>query len=296
MSDNESDEDLRRAIALSLEHVTPTSARGDIIDLISSDEDDDLDATVNARQNCTVLENRLKPSQKKNESDGRGDDGNSAWQRSPSSSIQLPSVIAASTVAKTHPAGSFLQGLDRKIMEEERLARVRESESTGYREARKRSAPISPETSARKAPKTSYGTEENVTRKQDNKEGQPLVSRPSNYPNGGVVSEPRIASYQEQKQLGSSGIQFPQGTVRKTWAYGYPRLDDIKIEEVLQKNDLELAVLSAYQVDSDWIINKLDASTKVVWVLQAKEQSQVSINILPRISGTDAHGALLALF
>jgi hypothetical protein len=34
--------------------------------------------------------------------------------------------------------------------------------------------------------------------------------------------------------------------------YGCPRQgDDIKIEEVLQKNDLELAVLSAFQVDPD---------------------------------------------
>jgi hypothetical protein len=74
-----------------------------------------------------------------------------------------------------------------------------------------------------------------------------------------------------------SGIQYPDGVVKKTWVLGCERQgDDIKIEEVLQKNDLELAVLSAFQLDADWVMSKLDGKTKVVWVLQAKDEAQVS--------------------
>ena len=57
---------------------------------------------------------------------------------------------------------------------------------------------------------------------------------------------------------------------------GVPRLgDDIKIEEVLQKDDLKLAVLSAFQVEPEWVESKLDPKTKVIWVLQAKTAAEV---------------------
>ena len=76
-----------------------------------------------------------------------------------------------------------------------------------------------------------------------------------------------------QPVLGAPGVQFPDGTVKKTWAHGFPREhDDIRIEEVLQKADLDLAVLSTYQLDADWITSKLEAKTKVIWILQAKTE------------------------
>ena len=51
MSDSGQDEELKRAIALSLEQISsPVSIREKItIDLVSSDEDDDLDAPVATR-------------------------------------------------------------------------------------------------------------------------------------------------------------------------------------------------------------------------------------------------------
>ena len=86
-----------------------------------------------------------------------------------------------------------------------------------------------------------------------------------------------VTSNQKQNPS-ASGFQFPKGVVKKTWVYGCPRHgDDIKIEEVLQKEDLELAVLSAFQVDPDWVVSKLSPLTKVIWVLQAKNESQVSL-------------------
>jgi len=41
-------------------------------------------------------------------------------------------------------------------------------------------------------------------------------------------------------------LEYPRGAVKKTWAFGYPRENDIKIEEVLQKDKLKVAVLSAF--------------------------------------------------
>lgn len=76
--------------------------------------------------------------------------------------------------------------------------------------------------------------------------------------------------------VSGAGIQFPHGVVKKTWADGFPREDDIKIEEVLQHSTLQHAVLSAFQVEPDWVISKLLRTTKVIWVLQAKTEAEVS--------------------
>jgi hypothetical protein len=87
-----------------------------------------------------------------------------------------------------------------------------------------------------------------------------------------------VLSFRDQQALNSAGIQYSQGIVRKTWVYGCPRVgDDIRIEEVLQNDDLELAVLSAFQVDPTWLETKLNPKTKVIWVLQAKTETEVSV-------------------
>jgi len=86
---------------------------------------------------------------------------------------------------------------------------------------------------------------------------------------------PGVLSYRQQMNLLAPGIHFPDGAVRKTWVYGSPRQDDIKIEEVLQKDDLELAVLSAYQWDDEWILRKINMrKTKIICVVQAETEEQ----------------------
>lgn len=92
----------------------------------------------------------------------------------------------------------------------------------------------------------------------------------SNSTNAGTAKEqvPAVSFY-NNRQNTLSGIQYLNGVVKKTWVRGCPRQgDDIKIEEVLQKEDLDFAVLSAYQVDPDWVISKLEPKTKVVMVLR----------------------------
>ncbi|KAF7540514.1 hypothetical protein G7Z17_g12193 [Cylindrodendrum hubeiense] len=69
---------------------------------------------------------------------------------------------------------------------------------------------------------------------------------------------------------------FANGTVKKTWARGYPRTpDDIKIEEILQKESLMLAVLSSYQWDDEWIMSKVDLrKTKLLLLAFAADEAQ----------------------
>ncbi|KAK3322337.1 tyrosyl-DNA phosphodiesterase-domain-containing protein [Apodospora peruviana] len=71
-------------------------------------------------------------------------------------------------------------------------------------------------------------------------------------------------------------LAYPRGVVKKTWALGQPRLgDDIKIEEVLQRSKLELAVLSSFQWDGGWLVSKLDlARTRVILVAYAADEAQ----------------------
>lgn len=78
----------------------------------------------------------------------------------------------------------------------------------------------------------------------------------------------------------ASLLPFPKGVIKRTWARGYPRTsDDIKIEEVFQKDKLLLAVLCSFQWDDEWIISKLNlAKTKLLLVAYAADEAQVRYN------------------
>lgn len=67
---------------------------------------------------------------------------------------------------------------------------------------------------------------------------------------------------------------FPGGVVKKTWAFGYPREDDIKIEEVLQSPKLKTAVLSSFQWDADWLFNKIDCKRTSVTLIMDENEAQ----------------------
>jgi hypothetical protein len=78
------------------------------------------------------------------------------------------------------------------------------------------------------------------------------------------------------RTLTGHGVQYPDGVVKKTWAFGHARAHDIKIEEVLQKQDLTSAVLSSFMWDVDWVFSKLNRDkTKVIFVMQAKDEATV---------------------
>ena len=151
-------------------------------------------------------------------------------------------------------AGSSLGllGLNRKAMEAERLARKRKAEATVPSE----NAEIEP---GSKSPNTKR---QRIT-EESNKipKNQMLLS-----------TMPSIINPLPPRQ---SHPKYLTGAVKKTWSFGHSRSKDIKIEEVLEKSDLQLAVLSAFQWDIAWIFDKLSLSkTKLYLVMQAKEESQ----------------------
>lgn len=164
---------------------------------------------------------------------------------------QASSVASNSDVPKPSDGGPQsatsapvygILGIDRKKQEEERLARV----------AKKRTAEdLSLPASARQAKTLKSDTYASVS-------SGPAVKPPAT----SVTSDP--------------GLEYPHGTVKKTWASGYRRDDDIKIEEVLKKPDLELAVLSSFQWDMDWLFTKFDTTkTRFLLVMGAKEETMV---------------------
>lgn len=325
MSDTE-DEDVKRAIALSLQpNSSPlaTSMPNAVIDLTSSDEDDDLDAPVRIKapkpsnhppkkqeRRISIVElsdDEQKTTATKDEND---------MKSLPPASIEPP-VQVSDTFAKAQPPSGSpgILGLDRKQMEAERLARAQQKKRRGEEQlsalddSRKRKASISetlPGTQDGRQVKAKFW-ESIQTTKQHPGDQNPIFQSAPAPASGGQTKDapltqgshslairqplpapcpplkaatqpdaPNVLSYKQQQVLQASGVQYPDGVVKKTWVKGCPREDDIKIEELFQKDDLELAVLSTFQVDPDWVAEKILETTKVIWVLQAKDEKEVS--------------------
>ncbi len=157
---------------------------------------------------------------------------------------EAPAVHAApqTNISKTETAPDLptigILGLNRKAMEQERLAR-------------KRKASISPPP-VRKSTKLSDTTLE----KSLSPACTPQTDAPTKI----------VPSFQ------SSKLPYANGAVKKTWAFGHPRDNDIKLEEVLQKEDLTLAVLSSFQWDVEWLLRKINTKpTQLVFVMQADD-------------------------
>lgn len=310
MSDSE-DEELKKAIALSLQDIEqPGKQTAQVIDLCSDDEDDDLDAPLTSKYSAQAAPKPKQPAVTKL-SGSHTVDLTGEEERGDSSAFSEPPAPVRDEAAP--PSTGILGMLNRKQMEEERLARARKR----LQEAETEHSDTSQDSRKRKAtsplaavvhregrqvfPKPSYSLSSLVSSEARNtNSNSPSESRNSRHKltegadrqdsrmprkeinqqtsNEGKNAEklPEVMSYRTH-QSNPSGIQYPDGVIKKTWAYGYPRQgDDIKIEEVLQKETLDFAVLSAFQIDSDWIRTKLLDKTKVVWVLQAKTEAEVS--------------------
>lgn len=204
MVSTDDDEDLNRAIALSLQDQTTGGAGETAREAISLDSDSEIEEKP---ENVTSHA---------------------------SETVELP-------VSK---AGLALTGLDRKQMEQKRLARKRKASS------------ISPPPSRRTAAN-----------------GPPVISVPAKKTKLLVIQA--APTSRASSSSNGRGAVFLTGTVKKTWAFGHERKrDDIKLEEVLQKDDLNLAVLSSFQWDMDWLLAKINTrSTQVTLVMQAKDQA-----------------------
>ncbi|OTB04965.1 hypothetical protein M426DRAFT_57748 [Hypoxylon sp. CI-4A] len=207
--DGDEDAALRYAIALSLQEAGGRSPEKPIE--LSSDEED---GDVEKPEKGSGVERSENPTAK----------------QAPKT-IPLEDVRAIPHQSLSAATTAFTSlGLDRKKMEEERLARL----------------------GKRKASDLDSGIE---TRRQ-----KPKLDTQS----------PTLATEDAPRHL-----PYPKGIVKKTWAAGFLREQDIKIEEVLQKNELELAVISSFQWDEEWMLSKIDlAKTKMVCVAFASSEEQ----------------------
>ncbi|KAI1816235.1 phospholipase D/nuclease [Poronia punctata] len=156
----------------------------------------------------------------------------------------LPTAPLSAAPDPQPRAGVFQSmGLDRKKMEEERLAR-----------AAKRKAPTDMESDERHPRRA---------KTESHSKYQDLPNRPTSDSAVGTnaASQP-------------PALPYPRGVVKKTWASGYPRQGDIKIEEIFQKDQLELAVLSSFQWDDEWLLSKIDIrKTKIICVAFASNEA-----------------------
>ncbi|KAI1354578.1 tyrosyl-DNA phosphodiesterase-domain-containing protein [Xylaria sp. FL0043] len=217
---------LRYAIALSLQDpnipMSPATAQKPLQLEQSEDEDFDLDGGP-----------KCPPTPKKSaQAADRSNKGNPATSRS----LSTPQATSSSDQS----GGLSAMGLDRKKMEEERLARV----------------------AKRKAPHDDTPPQRCPQRQRINIDSQT-----------GCVPSATTASTSAYPK--SPRLPYPKGVVKKTWARGYPRQDDIKIEEILQKEQLELAVLSSFQWDDEWLLSKIDIKkTKIVCIAFASNDYQ----------------------
>lgn len=214
--DEDDDAALRRAIALSLEEAGRSTV-DDPIELSSDDEPDNL-------ENPRVYQ--TKKSQQKDGDSLKGETRNPP---------QAPS------------ASTELAGLNRKKMEEERLARLKK----------------------RKTPDSEQSVQDRQQKLKTTK--TPSIAKDEGVQRSSASNNPKTPSSAPNVKM-----SFPKGAVKKTWAYGYPRTqDDIKIEEVLQKRDLQLAVLSSFQWDEQWMLSKIDVTNTRIWLIAfASSQEQ----------------------
>ena len=141
---------------------------------------------------------------------------------------------------------SSLSGIDRKAMEEERLARL----------AKKRSATGCEDFEGlpKKTPKLVIREDREEVEQKPPETTPPLL---------------------HEDLQDSKGLEFPYGVIKKTWVFGHERQNDIKIEEILQKNDLRTAVISSFQWDFEWFATKVDPQTKLIFVMHASNDKEV---------------------
>jgi len=200
MSSAVDDEDLKMAIAMSLQQSQPT-LRPD-----SPDGNHTIDLTSDVEEEESELRQAIALSLQESE-------------RKPREELTEDSKQSAQSLA----------GFDRKAMEQERLARLGK---------RKRETPADQQTERR---------------------GKARMTETVQSSNTSLSSST------------CSGLQYPRGAIKRTFATKYPRTNDITIDELLQASSIHIAVISSFMWDAEWLHKKLDPTrVKQIWIMNAK--------------------------
>ncbi|RPB05816.1 phospholipase D/nuclease [Choiromyces venosus 120613-1] len=223
----------------------------DVIEIVSDDEDDGIQDGLNAT--CWAP---------------KASNNSSVRVRA----VGIPDVTGPPILSEPADALPRMIG-DRAQMERERLARL----------AKLKRSPPDYEAILKEVPQKTSGPVE-ARQSPFSREGFILgkasTSEPPRFSAGNIKQTHTHGSRQSGNDSDSSNappkyLKYPNGVVKRTWADGYPKTDtDIAFEEVLQKETLCVAVLSAFQWDLDWVLQKLPLNTiqKLVMVMHAKEE------------------------
>jgi len=226
---SDEDEDLKLAIAMSLQDQGNPAASAP-----------DHDATL-----ATTGDD---PSSNKAHSSFSNEESKVQLTDDESRSIPVITVPSISHVSTGQQITSIL-GLDRRRMEEERLARLAQRKRT--------------------LDDGSTNQADEATKRQ--KLGTSSISKSVLTETAGDAS----ATSKLHQASSPKALKYSKGAILKTASPKHPRNRDITIAEVLQKDDLLLAVISSFMWDFDWLISKLDMRrTKLVMCMAAKTEEQ----------------------
>ncbi|KAJ6076787.1 hypothetical protein N7499_008768 [Penicillium canescens] len=266
----------RRDMELSRQHGNSSKASHPTFVDLTADSDHDSDIQEVFPKSKSVVS-----------SEAEDDHGDEELQRALAMSLEIdntdgkdkvpedkkPDMTSIATQASSVPVG--LSGLDRKQMEQERLARLAKRKAVDDAA----SPEIQPH---RKITKVAPPSTESPLVRQPVISQQHLVSSP--IPRADAVPKQRTyvcpqtaanAPGLDIQPTARPMIQWPLGAVKKTALDGFPRQgNDITIEEVIQRSELELAIFSSFLWDMEWLFTKLDIQkTRFMLVMQANDQS-----------------------
>lgn len=235
MASDDEDEDLKQAIAMSLQQSSPSAQSmsrpsNETIDHNSDTEDIDDDVRRAIALSLSAFGNTLTSSK------GTGE-ASSDMEASPSptSTSHQPTISDSLQSEYPEPASkpfNFI-ALDRKAMEQARLAR-----------SGKRKREQSPE-SPRKQTVQTQSSEQILTTQ--------------------TTSTTKLSE--------SLPLQYPRGAIKRTFAKAYPRTDDITIDELFEASAVNIAVISSFMWDAEWLHDKLDPfKIKQIWIMNAKDE------------------------
>ncbi|GAM91630.1 hypothetical protein ANO11243_096820 [Dothideomycetidae sp. 11243] len=262
------DEDLKRAIALSMaDGEAQSSAPREPILIEDSDDEDLKQAIALSLQGY----NADKPSTEAS---------NSVAMQASQSVNMSHNATTGHASSCTQPNATGLAGLDRIAMEQERLARVSARTCKRQRE-------ISPPALSRPSKVTrTLGTRDigNVAICEAQTGSDQATRSAATIADGigktaaEVATTAAATTTAESMSLPVSDgrISYPDGRLFKTWAFRQARTGtEIKIEEVLERRTLKTALLSSFQVDFEWLFTKLDTQrTNFQFVLSEKDATR----------------------
>ena len=102
----------------------------------------------------------------------------------------------------------------------------------------------------------------------------PSPERPSKQIATTTSLQPTQPASTNQSTAKSTALQYPEGVIKRTFAIKYPRTNDITIDEVLQALTVDIAVISAFMWDAEWLWKKLSpVKTKQIWIMNVKDQA-----------------------